>query len=354
MDLGPALSAAQGYFQARDQRELRDRDRQRYEWERQRTESEMSLLGDKTAAARANYRGTIADADARNQLRPGETRNAMTRQNQETIGLERAGARQGNVEDALDNEALIKKNLTDVDAKDLPRAIALKRQQGIINEADMRQASIGALARLADEGNNDAMVKFLNDMNDVSTDEKNRLSARVARVGVSQQNPDVLVAVDEQGNPIRSFSISKLRKMAYPSQVTKLGDGDKLVQTDGLGNVQVLADNPKTFAPGTDADGTALPADPRTAKWLVENKIARDMPEAWEMVRASKEASRGAFIRDYTARNAGVKSPEELQADAARIYDNTNAKSNSAAGGGMGGPRAPTDPSVREFIGLPK
>lgn len=102
MSLAMGLAAVDEYFREGERRELRERDRKRFGWESQRAESEMSLLGDKTEADRLSFRDRASESGARIATRPQRTANEISRLRQEGVSLERAGARQGKVEDTAD------------------------------------------------------------------------------------------------------------------------------------------------------------------------------------------------------------------------------------------------------------
>jgi hypothetical protein len=68
---------------------------------------------------------------------------------------------------------------------------------------------------------------------------------------------------------------------------------------------------------------SSSPAQVQTAEWLVANKVAKDLTQAWEMVGTSKEKSREAAIQDMAAKMlaSGLVTAEKATADATQVVD---------------------------------
>lgn len=70
---------------------------------------------------------------------------------------------------------------------------------------------------------------------------------------------------------------------------------------------------------------SSSPAQVQTAEWLVKNKVAKDLTQAWEMVGTSKEKSREAAEQDMAAKLMTdlmySNKPDKAVADAKRIVD---------------------------------
>jgi hypothetical protein len=82
--------------------------------------------------------------------------------------------------------------------------------------------------------------------------------------------------------------------------------------------------------------------------------VAKDVNQAWDMVRSSREKTRNSFITDFVAKNAlNPKDAQAVAQQAGQIYDSlrqnqgpTNAGSNTPAAGTM-------DPQIKSLLGLP-
>ena len=105
MNIGLGLIAADEYFKEGDRREVRADQRDRRAYDQQLRQADLSVLDDRTAATRGGYLERVAEQDARNQTRPGQTANTIKRQGVEGVGLDRAALRQGAVEDTADINA---------------------------------------------------------------------------------------------------------------------------------------------------------------------------------------------------------------------------------------------------------
>ena len=84
---------------------------------------------------------------------------------------------------------------------------------------------------------------------------------------------------------------------------------------------------------------SSSPAQVQTAEWLVKNKVAKDLTQAWEMVGTSKEKSRESAIQDIAAKMlaSGLVSAEKATADATSVVDSIRGpQAKPGASGGWG------------------
>lgn len=405
MSLAMGLAAVDEYFREGDRRELRDRDRKRFGWESQRAESEMSLLPDKTEAERLGYKDRAGEAGARMATRPQRTANEIKRLGQEGYTLERAGARQGKVEDTADvtadysladakfklgqqptaqQTATIRNEMGLAQAKNdqTNQPATLQTQTNTANmglaqsNADVvaqpmkiaQQAATGAVTQMQAQGQ---LLSTLYDaiqtgnpnivrgyiQNSLNTGLFPNLKGKtVGEVGSAKgaDGKPVIVAKDDAGQVIFQMSMDELQRvrsaMAKPENI-KLNDGDTIVQVrDGKATPLYTA----PASPGKTADRMG-PLE-RDVNYLMR---AHGMTNAQALahLNASKTMSREQFVLKSVQDSVALgKKPSDADvAEFGAIYDRAT----------KGGPRvAPTaapgaatgrpamDPALSRLLGI--
>ena len=74
------------------------------------------------------------------------------------------------------------------------------------------------------------------------------------------------------------------------------------------------------------------PAEIQTMEYLVKNGVAKNTAHAWDMVRSSREKTRGSFIMDYVSKNQMPgQDIKKLEEQAGSLYDNLRGSSPTAA-----------------------
>lgn len=185
---------------------------EQYDYEKAKRDSELSMLPEKTAADRSAMQLRDAQSKSGLELIGKQTENASNKlalegkQTQGALGRvdtenETKDLQSGTARD----KALLDSMLSQVDVEDLPRAIEIKKQAGILKEVDAGQAALAGMAKLMHASDTPGLVRFINDMG-ATAPEGNRPASLAASVGTipNPQNPDdkLLVALDEDGKPV--------------------------------------------------------------------------------------------------------------------------------------------------------
>lgn len=321
MALNLGLAAADSYFKADDARVLREQQRERFGWDKQRAESELSTLPDRTEAAKSGY-----------QL--------QTAQNKANLDL-------------VPNQAAVAKALSEFSVEELPSKIAQLRQQRIFSDVDAQSAGIAKLADLIQMGDPTQITSYLNAWRKTNP---SGVKADVAQVGFTKDDKgeNVFVALDAQGNPLMQMSagqIQRVRDSIGKTDLKVLKPGDTLVGVKN-GRATPMASGPVDPLLAKSVGKQNQPAEIQTMNWLIENNVAKDQKQAWEMVRSSREKTRSSFVLDYVSKNAMPgQDPKKVADQGGRIYDelqrvNSSQQSNSPAATTL-------DPRVNSLIGLP-
>lgn len=368
-NLGLGLTAANAYFQEGERLADRAKQDQRFDWERQRAEAGLSILPDQTRAAQSGYQNTTDQNEAAMQVRPGQTANTMAEQQQTAYGLGRAAERQPYTEDLKDQRTGIDTIKTKAEVEALPGLLKQQKQKGVFDEAAATTQTFGALAKLVQLGDNNAIVKFMNDMDAIDDDPADRFPAPVAKVGrvpnPDDPNDELFVATDANGNVLQHISMTKLRQLAEgPGGFEKLKGGETLVRTDSRGNAVPVYTAPE------DATTKASKMGPleRDVNYLVRGQNMSN-EQALDYLKSAKTMSRDQFVlkalSDKVASGFGKQPTAEDIKAFGEMYDRATGKTPTAAPGaapasapaGAPAPAAAAGgkaPSIYDVMGLPR
>lgn len=357
--LGLALiggsAALNEYERLEDRDTARNRAKQRFDWEQQRAQSELSTLPDKTEADRSGYQLRGKQNNANIGLVDAQTANATKKLELEGAGLDAAKARQPDEIVAQANKAVVARTLSEFDVENLPRVIAEKKLQGTFSDADVYTASISKLADLLATNDQNAVIRFMNGMNDAGVFGKQH--APVASVTI-QQDPttkeNVFVAKDANGQDVMRMGASQMRRIRDSIGKTDLkviNAGDTLV---GVKNGQAT---PLYTAPES-AKSTAAKQGPleRDVNYLVtQHGMSKD--QALAHLNSAKTMTREQFIlksvQDSIAMGQTPTSDEV--ANFGTLYDSARQAPATQPAAPASNSSAPAnlDPQIKPLLGLP-
>lgn len=320
-EINLGLASADAYFKADDARVLREQQRERFGWDKQRTESDLSMLPDRTEAARSGY-----------QLQSAQNKANL---------------------DLVPNQAAVAKALSEFSVEELPSRIAQMRQQRIFSDVDAQTAGIAKLADLIQMGDPQQITTYLNAWRNTNP---SVMKTDVAQVGFTKDDKgeNVFVAVDAQGNPVMQMSASQIQRVRDSlgkTDLKVLKPGDTLVGVKN-GRATAMANGPVDPALAKSMGKQNQPAEVQTMNWLIENRVAKDQKQAWDMVRSSREKTRSSFILDFVSKNAMPgQDPRKVADQGGRIYDELQ-RANGAQQSNTSQTNT-LDPRVNSLIGLP-
>ena len=205
LNLGLGTVGANAFFD--QQRKL-----EQYDYEKAKRDSELSMLPEKTAADRSGHQLRGKQNTANLGLVDAQTKNASEKLELEGKLTEGALGRVNTENETKDmqartarDKALLDSALSQVDVEDLPRAVQIKKQAGVLKDVDAGQAVLAGIAKLSHARDTSGLVKFINDIGATAPDGK-RPGALAASVGTipnpQDQNDKLLVALDEDGQPV--------------------------------------------------------------------------------------------------------------------------------------------------------
>jgi hypothetical protein len=361
--LGLALiggsAALNEYERLEDRDTARNRAKQRFDWEQQRAQSELSTLPDKTAADRSGYQLRGKQNNANIGLVDAQTENATKKLEIEGAGLDAAKARQPDEIAAQANKAVVAKTLSEFDVENLPRVIAEKKLQGTFSDADVYTTSISKLADLLATNDQNAVIRFMNGMNDAGVFGKQH--APVASVTI-QQDPttkeNVFVATDASGRPVMQMGASQMKRIRDSIGKTDLkviNAGDTLVGVKG-GQATPLYTAPESLKSTMARQG---PLE-RDVNYLVtQHGMSKD--QALAHLNSAKTMTREQFIlksvQDSIA--MGKKPTSEEVANFGALYDSARQAPAAQLGRQPAAPAsnspapANLDPQIKSLLGIP-
>jgi len=359
--LGLALiggsAALNEYERLEDRDTARNRAKQRFDWEQQRAQSELSTLPDKTEADRSGYQLRGKQNNANIGLVDAQTENATKKLEIEGAGLDAAKARQPDEIAAQANKAVVAKTLSEFDVENLPRVIAEKKLQGTFSDADVYTTSISKLADLLATNDQNAVIRFMNGMNDAGVFGKQH--APVASVTI-QQDPttkeNVFVATDASGRPVMQMGASQMKRIRDSIGKTDLkviNAGDTLVGVKG-GQATPLYTAPESLKSTMARQG---PLE-RDVNYLV-NQHGMTKDQALAHLNSAKTMTREQFIlksvQDSIA--MGKKPTSEEVANFGTLYDSARqapaASRNAPAPASNSPAPANLDPQIKSLLGIP-
>lgn len=359
--LGLALiggsAALNEYERLEDRDTSRQRAQKRFDWESQRAESELSTLPDKTAADRSGYQLRGAQNSANLGLVDAQTENAKKKLQQESAGLDAAQKRQPDELAALANKAAVAKTLSDFDVENLPRALAEKKLQGTFSDADVYTASISKLADLLATNDQNAVIRFMNGMNDAGVFGKKH--APVSGVTILQDpttKENVFVATDSAGQPVLQMSASQMKRIrdsVGKTEYKTVNAGDSLVQIKG-GVATPVYTAPESARSAAAKQG---PLERDVGYLVTQHGMTKD--QALAHLNSAKTMTREQFIlksvQDSIA--MGKKPTSEDVANFGTLYDSARqapATQKPAPAPASNSPApANLDPQIKSLLGIP-
>lgn len=185
---------------------------EQYDYEKAKRDSELSMLPEKTAADRSAMQLRDAQSKSGLELIGKQTENASNKLALEGKQTQGALGRVNTENETKDlqagtarDKALLDSMLSQVDVEDLPRAVQIKKQAGVLKDVDAGQAVLAGIAKLSHARDTSGLVRFINDIGATAPEGK-RPASLAASVGTipNPQNPDdkLLVALDEDGKPV--------------------------------------------------------------------------------------------------------------------------------------------------------
>lgn len=356
------LAAIGGNAAVNALRVQQDRDKQdeRFGWEQQRNQADLSTLDARTQAANTGAQLQAKQNTAALGLVDGETANKQTRQKIEAADLKGAQSRQPDELLSRANRAKVDSLLTQYDVDNLPRVIAQKKAEGAMSEADVFVASITKLGDLLETDSPEAVVKFMNGMN-----EANALANKVAPIASvsvedDPQHGKVLVAKGADGQPVVKFAASMIRRIREsrtPTKFEKVDAGDSLFKVKN-GRAELVATAPESAKSSSAKQG---PLE-RDVNYLTSvHGMTPD--QALNHLNSAKTMSREQFIlksaSDAMALNGGKQLTPEQIADLGTLYDEATKRANPTPGNSgvapaaSNSPTAPNNPKLKSLLGIP-
>jgi hypothetical protein len=339
--LGLALiggSAALNEFERLEDRDTaRQRAQKRFDWESQRADSEMSTLPDKTAADRSGYQLRGKQNNANIGLVDAQTENAAKELKLQGAGLDAAQKRQPDEIAAQANKAAVAKTLSEFDVENLPRVIAEKKLQGTFSDADVYTTSVSKLADLLATNDQNAVIRFMNGMNDAGVFGKQH--APVASVTIKQDpttKENVFVATDAAGQPVMQMGagqMKRIRDSVGKTEYKTVNAGDSLVAMKG-GQVTPVYTAPESAKSAAAKQG---PLE-RDVGYLV-NQHGMSKDQALAHLNSAKTMTREQFVlnalKEKAASSYGYKPSQKDADDFGNLYDSVR------RGGATGQPGTP-------------
>jgi hypothetical protein len=379
MNIGYGLAALDSYYKEGDARKSR-------EYVQAKRDSELSTLGDRTEADRSGYQLRTGQNRANSELLPSQTANAKSRLGLESVDLEGQAQRQPDeirtkaanakigLANAENDEANVPSSLavknntlqaqlqtSDATLKQLPMKLQQLATQGVLDQRGQSEVVLGTMGQLIARQDKAGALAFANDIAKVgnilpNTNGKQFTDIRPVRKGENGAQGDGYNFVTSDGQsrfvPVEAISgaMGKLKSGEY--QFLHTGDGSVYSGNKVTGQItQAYKGDPKA------SRGQNTPAEIQTMEYLVSKGVAKDVNQAWDMVRSSREKTRSSFVMDYVSKNAlpGADT-NKMSEDAGRIYDTLRTSqgpastsptsSNSQSAGKF-------DPAISSLIGIP-
>lgn len=388
MNLMGGLTALDEYYKEGDRRKTR-------EYQQALRDAELSTLSDKTEAERADFMDRRSAAQARTQLRPGETQIATTDQGRRLTEAQGAARRVGTVEQTRDVEAntglsaaqarnqrqplvneteymrattglgdaqhalstqparqsladmklTLDLNTTQADLNMLPERIEKLAVQGVLDQQGQSDVVLGTMAELISRQDKDGVINFANAIAKrgnifPNTNGKTFTDVRGVRAGENGATGNGYIFTTSDGQekfvPVEAMASArqKLKSGKYEFRVGR--NGEIISGNTSTGQVQVVREGNPALA-GNRTNDTA---EMRNAKWLIDNQVVKTPQEAWAMVRASKEKTRPAFVQEYILKQAGMGDPRKHAEDAGKLYDELNKPAPAAVAAAAATPAA--------------
>jgi hypothetical protein len=287
-------------------------------------EAAQRALPTKMQAEMSGYENTIDANQAAGQVRPSAT-NAAISTNKNTVGLNYAAASTR----PLETENKMRQNTIDAKTLDyklteLPKVWAQQYKTGALNDQSLNDKVIGTMGHLIRSGDKQGLINFANSVTAEGGVLPETNGHKVVDVLQDKQGGGYqFVYEDGAGNtkttqtvPASRFQDAMTR--VQPSDFTAHTSKDgTIVAVDKRGNSKI-AYKPEQGAMGQEHK----PAEVKTAEWLIQNGVAKDANQAWNLVSSAKEKTRSSFVMDYVAKNAMPgQDTSKIAQQAGTIYD---------------------------------
>lgn len=356
------LAAIGGNAAVNALRVQQDRDMQdeRFGWEQQRNQADLSTLDARTQAVQTNAELQAKQNTASLGLVDGETANKEARQKIESGELAGAQSRQPDELMARANRAKVDSMLTNFSVENTPKEIARLKAAGVVSDADVFVASITQLGDLLETDSPDAVVRYMNGMN-----ESGALAGKSAPISSVSVEDDpkygrVLVAKGADGQPVVKIAASMIRRIRdskTPAKLEKVNAGDSLFKVKN-GKAELVATAPDSAKSASAKQG---PLERDVGYLTSVHKMTPD--QALAHLNSAKTMSREQFIlksaSDAMGMNGGKQLTPEQIADLGTLYDEATKRA-SATPGNSGGapapsntPTAPNNPNLKSLLGIP-
>lgn len=374
MNIGLGLAAADSYFKEGDARRVR-------EFEQARRDSELATMPDQTQARRSDYLDRIGMNSARAALRPGETQNAMTRQQVDSVRvggeLGRVGQEEQTKDAAVDyglNAAKFKlgrqsqeqktqglrldmaEKGTEADVEQLPRKLSMAAAQGILDQQGQSDMVLGTLGGLLARNDKATALKFSNAISKETGILPNSNGKTFTDITPEQGG--------EQGDGYR-WHTSDGKSVFVPSSSIK-GSMDKMKS----GKYHFIHTNQGDVFAGNESNGSVkqvYAGDKKTAGAQHMGPLERDVnylvnghgmtqAQALSHLNSAKTMSKEQFVLKSMQDTLGMgkKPTDEDVAAFGQLYDSavaTKPQSNPSQKATLNNPAAST--AARSLLGLP-
>ena len=252
-----------------------------------------------------------------------QTENAKKKLQQEGVSLDAAQKRQPDELAALANKAAVAKTLSEFDVENLPRAIAEKKLQGTFSDADVYTASVSKLADLLATNDQNAVLRFMNGMNDAGVFGKKH--APVSGVTIKQDpttKENVFVATDAAGQPVMQMSASQMKRIrdsVGKTEYKTVNAGDSLVALKG-GQATPVYTAPESAKSAAAKQG---PLERDVGYLVTQHGMTKD--QALAHLNSAKTMTREQFVlnalKEKAASSYGYKPNQKDADDFGAVYD---------------------------------
>lgn len=354
--LGLGLIAADEYFKEGDRRQARD-------YQQSLRDADLATLPERTEATRAGAQLRTKQATSDIGLVDVRAANESKRLGMEGAGLDSAKERQPTEIATARNKAEVDNQLSQLSVEELPRAIAQKKREGVMNDAQVGVVAIAKLDGLIRLGDSNQVISFMNAMNEVAPAGGKR--AAVATVGVEADpasGEKVFVAKDAQGGDVVRITRAQMERIRQAAGVGGKTEFKTVNAGDSLVAIREGKATPVYTAPESEkSKGAKAGPLERDVGYLVR---AHGMSEnqALQHLNSAKSMSRQQFILKSVQDTLAIgKKPSDEDVRAfGELYDRAAASTpqsggqGAAAGSNSGAkPTMPTDPAIRSLLGIP-
>lgn len=333
MNLGLGLVAADQYFKEGDARNVRD-------YEQRKRAAELSTLDDRVAAERTGFQLRAGQNQQGLDLIPGDTAIKQTQQKtsgiQAGMGLSNAQNEQSNLPQTQEvkNNTLQGQVLQSrADLELLPEKIRQASVSGQLSGQGQSDMVLGTLGQLIAGQDKDGALNFANriaKVSDIMPNTNGKTFTDIVPVRGGPQGDGYNFTTSDGTTrfvPVQSIKAAMGKVKSGEYQFIHDSNGNVWAGNKATGSVtQTHQGDPSQF------NKQHTPAEIQTMEYLVKNGVAKNTAHAWDMVRSSREKTRGSFIMDYVSKNQMPgQDIKKLEEQAGSLYDNLRGSSPTAA-----------------------